>query len=258
MIHVSSGYAYLYDERLNDRKYDRRVSRLEAEISRRGLNGRVGKFALFRHARDIVNDLMRSDAQTLVVVGDDQTLYTVIGALGEHMPMIGYIPLLGDGPVAKNLSIPKGTASVDTLMARFSSTLDLGRVGNRLFLSELVVDGTGIKLHIDYQFKIEPPPGGSLCIRNLGEESDPRDGKLDVFILSAPDQRRFHWSRKSPVQQTHLSFKEAQLIRSVSGSCRVDGTPLEGEVHEISIKPQALKIITGRRGKRMLAGSERF
>ena len=255
---MSSGYAYLYDERLNDRKYDREISRFEAEISRRGLNGRVGKFALFRHARDIVVDLLRSDVQTLVVVGDDKTLFTAISALGELMPMIGFIPLLGDGPVAKSLSIPKGIASVDTLMARFNSTIDLGLVGNHLFLSELVVDGTGITLHVDKQFKIEPPLGGSLCIRNLGEASDPRDGKLDVFIIPPPERRRFTWKNKSATDQTHLRFKEARLIRSVSGSCRVDGIPLEGETLEISIKPQALKIITGRRGRGMLAGSERF
>lgn len=248
-----SGYAYLYDERLNDRKHDREVSRLEAEISRRGLNGRVGKFALFRHARDIVADLMRSGAQTLVVVGDDKTLFTAISALGEHSPMIGFVPLLGDGSVAKSLGIPKGIASVDTLTARFHETIDLGFVGNRAFLSELIVDGPGISLHVDKQFKIAPPPDGSLCIRNLGPDADAHDGKLDIFILAAPERRRFGWKRDVPDDQTHLQFKAARLERTVAGSCVVDGLPLEGEVHELSIKPQALKIITGRRGRGTLA-----
>lgn len=245
---MSSGYAYLYDERLNDRKYDRKVSRLEAEISRRGLNGRVGKFALFRHARDIVADLMRTGAQTLVVVGDDKTLFTAIGALGDASPMIGFVSILGDGPVAKSLGIPKGIASVDTLMARFHETVDLGVVGDRGFLSELVADGPGITLHVDKQFKIAPPAGGSLVIRNLGEGSDAHDGKLDVFILPPPDRRRFTWKKES-VDQTHLQFKEARLERTVAGSCMVDGMPIEGESLELEVRPQALRIITGRRGR---------
>lgn len=243
-----SGYAYLYDERLNDRKYDREVSRFEAEISRRGMNGRVGKFALFRHARDIVADLMHSGAQTLVVVGDDKTLFTAIGALGDANPMIGFVSLLDDGPVAKGLGIPKGIASVDTLMARFHETVDLGLVGTRAFLSELVADGPGITLHVDKQFKIAPPPGGSLVIRNLGVDSDAHDGKLDVFILPPPDRRRFTWKKESS-DQTHLQFKEARLERTVAGSCMVDGAPLEGETLELGVRPQALKIITGRRGR---------
>ena len=250
-----SGYAYLYDERLNDRKYDREVSRLEAEISRKGLNGRVGKFALFRHARDIVADLMRSGAQTLVVVGDDKTLFTAIGALGEFSPMIGFVPILGDGPVAKSLGLPKGIASVDTLTARFNETIDLGLVGARAFLSELLVDGPGISLHVDKLFKISPPPGGSLCIRNLGSDTDAHDGQLDVFVLPAPDRRRFSWSRGVSTEQTHLQFKTARLERTVAGACTVDGLPMEGESLELSIKPQALKMITGRRGRGMLAGS---
>lgn len=250
-----SGYAYLYDERLNDRKYDREVSRLEAEISRRGLNGRVGKFALFRHARDIVADLMRSDTQTLVVVGDDKTLFTAISSLGQYTPMIGFIPLLGAGPVSKCLAIPAGLASVDTLAARFNETIDLGLVGDRLFLSEARVDGPGISLHVDHQFKIAPSLGGSLCIRNLGEDSDARDGKLDAFIIPVPEKRGFAWNRPAPAAETHLRFKEAELSRSVAGTCLVDGVPLEGENLHIMIKPQALKIITGRRGRGMLAGS---
>ncbi len=244
-----SGYAYLYDERLNDRKYDREISRLEAEISRRGLNGRVGKFALFRHARDIVADLMRSGAQTLTVVGDDETLFTVIGALGSFSPTLAFIPLLGQGMVAKELGLPKGLASVDTLAARFIETLDLGLVGDRAFLSEIVVDGPGLSLHIDNQFKLEPPPGGSIRIRNLGPESDAHDGLLDVFILPPEERSRFGWKRDSGNIKTHLRFKSAKLQRSIAGSCTVDGSPLEGERWDLSLKPSALKIITGRRGR---------
>ena len=250
-----SGYAYLYDERLNDRKHDREISRLEAEISRRGLNGRVGKFALFRHARDIVADLMRSGAQTLVVVGDDKTLFTAIGALGEFSPMLAMLPILDDGPVAKALGVPKGLPSVDTLAARFNETIDLGLVGNRAFLSELDVDGPGLSLHIDKQFKLEPPEGGSLCIRNLGAGSDAHDGKLDVFVIPPVDRRRFSWKREANPIGTHLQFKQALLTRTVAGSCTVDGMPLEGESLELSVKPQALKMITGRRGRPTLAES---
>ncbi len=255
---MSSGYAYLYDERLNDRKYDREVSRLEAEISRRGLNGRIGRFALFRHARDIMVELMRADPQTLVIVGDDQTLMTAMSALGETTLTIGYIPLLGDGPIARTLAIPKGLASVDVLMARYNSAIDLGCVGDRLFISELIVEGAGIAIEVDGQYKIEPPLGGSICIRNMGTESEYRDGKLDLFIFSPQESGRFPWSRKPMQQKTHLYFEEAQLRRSLSGICRVDGFPIEGENLKISVKTQALKIITGRRGRIALAGSEHF
>jgi diacylglycerol kinase family enzyme len=250
---VFSGYAYLYDERLNDRKHDRDVSRLEAEISRRGLNGRVGKFALFRHARDIVADLVRSGAQTLVVVGDDRTLFTAISALGESAPMIGFLPILGGGPVSEALSIPKGLASVDIMAARFNETIDLGRIGERLFLSEIIVDGPGLSLRIDDRFTIEPPPGGLFRICNLGKECDARDGKLDVFIVPPQERGRFTWGRTQEQPLTRLQFTQAVLTRSVAGSCTMDGLPLEGERLELQAMPRELKIITGRRGRGTLA-----
>lgn len=250
-----SGYAYLYDERLNDRKHDREISRLEAEISSRGLNGRVGKFAMFRHAKDIVADLIRSGAHTLVIVGDEKTLFTAIGALGGAAPTLGFLPMLGEGLVGKGLAIPKGVASVNTLAGRFIEEIDVGIIGLRWFLTEIYADGPGLSIRVDDRFTLQPPPGGSIRIRNLGQDADVHDGELDLFIELPQQSSGFPWKRPNADQGTHLRFKKAVLYRSVSGTCTSDGAPIDGETLEITTVPGALKLITGRRGRVTLAGS---
>ncbi len=254
-----SSYGYLYDDRLSDRKYDREISRLEGELSQRGMNGRIGRFALFRHVRDIVSDLMRTGAQTLVVVGDDKTLFATIGALGEHRPVIGYIRLIAAQSISKSLAIPVGVPAVDILAARFIHSVDLGMAGSRPFLSELRVDGPGLSIRVDNMYRLEPPPGGSIIVRNIGGQSEPSDGLLDL-IIQPPEERRtfFDLRRMLKAPETHVTMKEGLLKRQVTGSCSADGIPLEGEELVIGIRPGGLKMIIGRRGRGMLARSAGF
>ena len=250
---MQSGYAYIYDERLNDRKYDRELMKFEAEISSRGLQGRIGKFAMFRHAKDIVSDIMRDTPHTLVVVGDEMTLLSVIGNLGTAQVMIGFIPLLGEGLLSRSYGIPKGLASIHTLAGRFIEELDIGTVEKRLFVTEICAIGPGISLFIDDRFTIETALEGKIIIRNIGTNADASDGFLDLFIEGGAEKKGFAWLKKTKTETSHVRFKKATLHRSLQGSCIVDGVPVNGEKLEIALQPKALKIISGRRGRMTLA-----
>lgn len=253
---MQSSYAYIYDERLNDRKYDRELMKFEAEISTRGLQGRIGKFAMFRHAKDIVADITRDEPHTLVVVGDETTLLTVISSLGTTNIVLGFIPLLGEGLISKSCAIPKGMAAIHVLAGRFIEEVDVGMVDKRLFLKEIVIQGQGVSLQIDDRFKIETVQEGQMIIRNIGQHAEAGDGLLDLLLIGTKEKKRFPWSRKPKTETTHLRFKKAVLYRSLQGSCVVDGNPINGERLELSLQPKALRIISGRRGRMTLAESK--
>jgi len=69
-----SSFAYVFDERLADRKYEREASQLEAELSRHSIGGRIARLTLFRKPKETIEDLVRDGAKHIVFVGDDSTL----------------------------------------------------------------------------------------------------------------------------------------------------------------------------------------
>lgn len=250
---MNPAYAYLYDEFLNDRRHEREISRLEAELAQRGINGRVARTALFRHAKDQAQDLVRGGAKNLILVGDDRTVEKLMWFLPELDATIGFIPLAKQSKIAAHLGIPLGLASVDTIGARFVETLDVGRFGDRYFLTEAVLPATDATLDVEGRFRIQPAAGGSIRIRNLSADGNAKDGKLEASIIVEVQKSRWPLGRKTDpetnVLLAHGSISSVQPVDAV-----VDGQVLNGFSFKIEAVPAKLRFITGRRGKEGLRG----
>lgn len=250
---MNPAYAYLYDEFLNDRRFEREISRLEAELAQRGINGRVARTALFRHAKDQAEDLVRGGAKNLILVGDDRTVEKLMWFLPDLEVTIGFIPLAKASKIADWLGIPIGLASVDTIGARFVEQLDVGRFGDRYFLTEAVLPATDATLDVEGKFRIQPAAGGSIRIQNLSAAGDSKDGKLEASVIVEGQKSR--WSigkKKTPetrVLLAHGSITSAQPVDAI-----VDGQVLNGFSFKIEAVPAKLRFITGRRGKEGLRG----
>lgn len=253
-------YAFLYDDFLSAPTFQRIIANVETRCSVLGVQGRVSRLAIFRNAKELVEQLVHEGAQTIVVVGSDRTLEKVMWFLPDLPVTIGYIPVCEPFDIAGLLGIPPGEAAVDILAARRMETLDIGTIGDRYFLTEVLIRDTTASVDIQGAYKIRAQHAGTLSIRNLGSISsgsgalaNAKDGWLELSIQPIlPDEKRkrFAWltqfSQPKKGEATSLKLKQGIVESQQPIDVLVDGHQVNGFSFSLGIIPNKLKIITGR------------
>lgn len=253
-------YAYLYDDFLSDRQYDRVLANVETRCSALGVHGRHARLAIFRSAKELVMGLVKEGAETLVVVGNDRTLLKTMWFLPDLDVTIGYIPVEEPSGIADMLGIPKGDVASDIIAARRIESIDIGTINDRYFLTEVFVDSTKASVDIDGYFRIAPARLGSIAIRNLGSVSggsggtaNVRDGWLEVMIRPIdPLLRKSPFSaffKPKLMQETRLLMKEGSIRSDEPIDIDVDGYKMNGFEFKLGVVAKKLKMITGRQKK---------
>jgi diacylglycerol kinase family enzyme len=252
-------YAYLYDDFLSDRAYDRVLANIETRCSILGIQGRTARLAIFRSARDLVEGLVRDGAETIVVVGNDHSLQKVMWFLPDLPVTVGYIPVCEPSSIGGLLGIPQGDAACDVLAARRMETLDVGTIDDRYFLTEAVIEATKAAVDIEGRYRIAPRQAGRVSVRNLGSMSkdgrssaDARDGLLEVVITPIMEQatvtRRFPFMKALSPQEpeTRLTLAKGSIQSNEPVDIVVDGHRVNGFAFRLGVLPRKLKIVTGR------------
>lgn len=250
---MNSNYAYIYDDFLADRKFEREVAGLETKLNTYDLAGRIGRLTLFRSAKDLVEGMVKQGATTVVIVGNDSTLDKTMWFLPDLNVTIGYIPLVGPGEVGKLLGIPTGVSACDVLAARLIETLDMGKLDDRYFLTEVRVPATTAALDIEGKYRVAPSSGGSITIRNLGGRqgsalvpADAKDGYLDAVIAPHEPDKKGFWMQAPKVQSTQMLLRQGEIISKDPLEAFADNHAVSGFRFSVSIVPQKIKFITGR------------
>jgi len=250
-------YAYLYDDFLSDAVFQKAVANIETRASVLGIQGRTSRLAIFRSPRELVGQLVRDGAQTVVIVGNDRTLQKVMWFMPDLPVTVGYIPVAEPCDIARVLGIPTGDAACDVLAARRIETLDIGRIADRYFLTEVVIKDTGAAVEVGSAFRVSPSPIGTIAIRNLGlpnadgAPADAKDGWLDLSIEPFVPVERKNWfsfaKAPAPVRPTRLYLKEGSVVSKEPVDITVDGQSLNGFGFSVSVIPKKFSIITGRK-----------
>lgn len=253
---MNPAFAYLYDEFVHEPEHKKELDEVEAAMANRSIGGRMIRMGMFRQAKEMVAEVVRSGAQNVVIVGNDETLSKMIFYAPELGATVGYVPI-GDGTrISAMLGIPRGSAAVDVLAARLIEPLDIGRIAGRFFLTEVRVSSPFASLSIEGRFSVSAPAEGTMIVRNLGlsEDSadapaDPKDGQLELLVAQSEAQNRGFWRRPEPKNEskTRLFFKEGMIVADKPIEITVDGQVLQGLDFQISIEPGRLRFITGRR-----------
>jgi hypothetical protein len=251
---MNPAYAYVYDDFLADRGFERDIAALETKLNTFDLAGRIGRLALFRSAKDLVEGMVKQGITTVVIVGNDTTLDKTMWFLPDLNVTIGYIPIAGPSAVAKLLGIPVGLAACDVLAARLVETIDMGRLDDRYFLTEVSLPATMASLEIEGRYRISSMHGGSLTVRNLGGHvgaemalSDAKDGYLEAVIMPVPEERKSAiWKRQIEVGGTSILLRHGLIISKDPVEAVVDNHAVSGFRFEVSVVPNKLKIVTGR------------
>ncbi len=254
---MNPAYAYIYDDFLIDRRYQDIVAALETRLSGMGLSGRVGRLALFRSAKEMVQGFVDGGATNIIIVGNDNTLNKVMWFLPDLPVVVGYIPVAEPADIALLLNIPVGLEACGTIGARLIESLDMGKLSERYFLTEAVFENTTATLQIGNDYRLSLINGGTIKIRNLGEVGsnsysliNARDGLLDVIMLPSEKMKiqKSFWNKliAPKVLPTTLSLSHGQIISDQPIEVRADRFALNGFNFTIQAIPQKLKIITGR------------
>lgn len=242
-------YSYVYDEFLEDRRYERELALIETRLTDLGITGKIVRLALFRDAVQVVRQEVRAGAQTIVAVGNDDTLYRVIEAVGDSRVVVAFIPVGGATPMADLLGVPTGVAACDILSARLVADMDLGEINGRRFLHAATIDATGGVMDCEDAFTLTPLRKCLLEIRNLYHPDDvgtvdPTDGRMS-FVTRLPRLSLF--KRKEDVGILHV--KRARLSFPQARKMTVDGEIIEAEHFDIRAIPNRLRLVTGKERK---------
>lgn len=251
---MNTAFAYIYDEGLAEPRYEHSLAHIEAELARRGVEGHVARLGMFQNAKEIAKDFIRKGVRHIIVVGNDHTLGKMMWFLPDLDVPIGYIPVMAPFDVASALGIPAGPKAAEVMAGRLIEKLDVGKVNDRYFLTEVAVPASTARVRIEKTYTIQPMLGGAIAIRNLGAKpcegrpcADPKDGRLEVIIQARmPNQGIGKWVKQAEITETKLFLCEASIEGDQPIEAFVDGQPMSGFKFDCSIVSHKLTFITGR------------
>ena len=240
-------YCYIYDDFVQERKFERELAAIEARITDLGLQGKIVRLALFRHPNEIIEREVALGVKTIVVVGNDETVHKVANAIVDHHMVLGIIPMGTPNSMARILGIPNGVAACDVLTKRNIEKLDAGRVNDHRFFTNISFPSSRGVVRYEKQYDVIMERKGDGQVVNLetdpevGLMAQPTDGVLDLFITQYVPGR----FRKRQVQ-SHLPLKRAQLLFEDAVRVEANGVEITGNQFMLSSEPGALQVIVGR------------
>lgn len=243
-------YVYVYDELVQDRRYERELALIETRLTDLGIGGKIARLALFRDARELIRDEIRRGATTIVAVGNDQTLRRIIDAVQDAKVVVAIIPMGPSNAIANILGVPSGVAACDVLSARLVDEMDAGSVNGMRFLHHIAIKDTRPIMRTERKFTLAPHRPSTIFIRNLAYDdtfgaANPTDGKLEL-VMQTP---RRTWLVKTTQEVTRLPFVEMMLESPEEITLSVDGDEVRGTTFDIRVLPRQIRMVTGKERK---------
>lgn len=246
-------YQYIYDAFLGQRQYAKILAEIENRLTDLGIHGRVDRLSPLKSVAEAVDDGVRRGIKTVVAVGNDETLKKVIEVAPNYKVTVGVIPLGSPNRMARLLGVPDGADACETLSARRTVTIDVGKVNGQYFLSSLVIPAGRVTLDCEGKYRVTSVGVAAVHICNLaavgGRDepyhiSDPCDGFLDAII--EPTVGRFPWQKKNKAAPTILPLRRISVTSHKPFSVVADGRQMRNSIMHIEVLPLKLKIIAGK------------
>jgi len=248
-------YLYIYDSFLKDKKYEIALNKIEARLSDLGISGRTAKMTILKNMKETIEDGVKKGAETVVAVGDDQTLFDVIRIIAGNSVTIGFIPVGKKSSLAEVLDIPKEEKACDVLSARLIAKLDIGKINSHYFLSSVEAKSGQVSIECDGHYWVVPQSTtDSVSIRNLDQSagvkhhSDPQDGMLEA-VISPQSSGGFagFWRKTGSGQSSVFPARRLKIVsRNESVPLLVDGENMAKTPATVQVVPRKLTLIVGK------------
>lgn len=246
-------YYYIYDEFTQEDKYEKELLKIENRLSDLGLLGNIARLALFKQADEFIREEVRRGVTTVVVVGNDKTIYKILDVVAEEKLLFGIIPLGPENFLAQSLGIPEGVAACDTLSARMIQTIDTGILNGKRFIAEVHIPETIVEITCADNYRVKPQKKGTVEVRNFSfwkdeQESlllsNPCDGFLETVIKV--DYSKKWWFKKKKTGITRLPLQTCTIRSPKPVIAFADGKEIQSARFDISVDPLSLRVIIGK------------
>lgn len=254
-------FTYIYDGFVTHQRHERTMSQIETRLTDLGISGRIERLTMFKNIREIVADAERRGCETVVAVGNDETVGKLVEIAGDFDMAFGLIPV-GDGPheIAGMLGVPHGVEACPVLSRRVLKTVDLGRVNGKYFLSSIRIPRTRAKISCNGQYDVIPTEDNEVTICNLAtlafdegasKVTSPRDGQFDtVFRPASPKGLFSKLFRNAPESKpTVVPARNLVLTHKQPITVIRDGQRFSSTTFRVEVVPEKLKVITGKTRK---------
>ncbi len=239
-------YVYIYDDYLNKKKYYKTINRLEIRLTDLGLNGKIIRLNSIKNVKKSIQNELRLGAQTIIAVGNNQTVNKVIEAMAnndfygdfENNSLLGIIPIGDNNSIANSFGIKNEMSACDILLARRIEKIDLGLVNQHYFLNQAIIQAQNTNIKIQ-DFSLQTTEKGNVEIINLANKSkanfksNPHDGLLDVYINMGKNDTSYLKTEK-----LNIYNPEHKLI--IDEVLEIE-TPVD-----ISIKKNIIQVVVGK------------
>lgn len=241
---------YLFDSFLTDKKYKKRIIEIENRISELGIEGKYTHLTVLKNFNTSLHNAIDRELKTIVVIGNDKTIYKAINALADVPITLGIIPLGKQCKIAQYLGIPENKLAVDIVANRLTEKLDLGKINNHYFISSVQAGEGQFFLDFDGKYEINLTPDQTFSINNLGKIDshicNPKDGLLETMIFL---QAKSFFSGISQKFDSVFHNKKIRIIASdkKSSPLILDHSQILKTPAEVKIAPKKIKVIVGRK-----------
>ncbi len=244
-------YYYFIDTFVSDKKYVSQLNQIENRLMQLGVNGHTEKLTMLKSLQEMVESAIKHGAKTIVAIGNDDTVSKMISFLPKHAVTFGIVPIGEPNTIADKLGIPRGVAACDTLSARITTKIDLGKVNNAYFISSLALPADQA-VSMDFgTYHISTLTSTStiqICnINGSASQSDPTDGQLEAVVREETrggglfsKKRRYTTHSVFPLKKVKITTDHQSLPVIADGQMMIK-TPVTVEV-----APQKLKVIVGK------------
>jgi diacylglycerol kinase family enzyme len=183
-------YYYIYDQFLGDKKYDTLLAKIENRLTDLEIKGKIGRLSLLNNPQELISDEIKKGATTIVAVGDDITVNKVVNVLAFHPEIcLGIIPIGQNLKIAQTLGLNDSLESCNSLASRIIKQIDMGKIKNNFFLSQVEIQNGNLLLNCDDKYTVTVNKKHTVNIFNFNYWSDqhlanPTDGFLETVIIS--------------------------------------------------------------------------
>ncbi|MEA2088832.1 MAG: diacylglycerol kinase family protein [Patescibacteria group bacterium] len=184
---------------MSDNKYQKILHRIENRAVDLGINGKIERASMLINPEKLILDNIKKGAKTIIAVGNDKTVDKIINIAATEKITVGIIPIGKKNKIAKTLGIPEGSLACDILSQRRVQNLDLIKINNKYYLSNLMINAKNAEIICENEYKINLlKKQGQIYIYNLANKNEikkmfklnqnidnyfnPNDGLLDLVI----------------------------------------------------------------------------
>lgn len=245
-------YYYVYDHFVTQKKYQPLLAKIENRLTDLEIKGKIGRLSLLNNPNELIVDEIKKGAKTIVAVGDDTTVSKVINVLAYYSDVcLGIIPIGQKIKIAQTLGLNNPIEACNALASRIIKKIDMGKIKNFYFLSQIEVQPGDLILDCDDSYRVTVDKKNKVTIYNFNYWSDnhladPTDGLLEIMV----EKIKTGFLNKISTKNNSVTFlKNKKIIiqhKNSSLEVKIDGQQTMKTPLLVEVANDKLKIIMGK------------